>query len=245
MEKVTTLSYILTALVFLFLFSANLSTEQKRRRQLYILAFIPALFFFSITALYRFQAESIETREAASILLFIGIGLILPQLVSRIFVRQKIKHPVIFLQKRKIPFITIIPGVLLVFMAWITLSSGGDALWDVSVVVLFLSFIIFSIQMLVERDAICENGFYQGGLLSDWSNFKSYYWPQDKMYSDPSIQPLLDQNTLIELTIEPKNAFLTKRIRLTISFNEKNAVENLLSKKLVVEQDDSRAFTTA
>ncbi len=245
MEKVRALSYILVVLVFLFSFSANLSTEHVRRRQLlYIVAFTAGLFFFALSLLFRTKPGSAETSEVASIL-FIGIGLILPQLVSRIFVRQKIKHPVIFLQKRKIPVIIIIPGVLFVFMAWVALSSSGDVLWHVSVVVLFLSFLIFSIQMLVERDTICENGFYQGGLLSDWSNFKSYSWSQDKMYSDPSIQSLLDQNTLMELTIKPKNTFFTKQIRLTIPFNEKKAVENLLSKKLVVEQDDSRAFTTA
>lgn len=236
MEKITTLSYILTALVFLFFFSANLSTEQKRRRQLYVLAFIPALFFLSISALYRSQTESTETWKAASILLFVSIGLILPQLVSRIFVRQKIKHPVIFLQKRTIPFIMIIPGALLVFMAWIALSSSGDALWNVSIAVLFLSFLIFSIQMFVERDAICENGFYQGGLLSDWSNFKSYAWSHDKMYSDPNVQSVLDQSTVAELTIEPQNTFFTKQIRLVVPFSEKDAIEKLLSKKLVSKQ---------
>ncbi len=245
MEKVGILSYILIVLVFLFSFSANLSTEHPKRRQLYIGAFAAGIFFFGLSASDFFHYGFTEAWAIVCVF-FAGIGILLPQLISRIFARQKMKHPVIFLPKRKVAVIPLtITAGLLAFMAWVALSLSDHVLWSFSFSVFLISFILMAIQAQVERDAICENGFYQAGLLSDWSNFKSYLWSQGKMYSDPSVQPLLDQNTLIELILEPKNTSFTKQIRLTIPFSEKNTIENLLSKKLATEQGNSHTFTTA
>jgi len=244
MEKVDTLRYMFLGLVCLFSFFANLSTEQGRRRQFYLIALIAALLFLGILALNRSDPEFAENWIIAYNL-FVGTGVVLPQFVSRILVRQKIGHPVIFLKKKKVPLISIIfVGMAFVLLAWVTLipkefsyATGGPVYDEFyvrssfSFLVFFVPLIIFSIQMLVERDAICESGFYHGGLLLDWSNFKSYSWSQDKMYTDPEIQPFLDQNTRVELTIEPKQRFFGRSIHLIIPLDEKNMIDNLLSRK--------------
>ncbi len=250
MEKIIPISYILIALVFLFSFSANLSTEHTKRRRLYVGAFTAGVFFFGLSALYYIQ-DDITDAWAIAYIFFAGIGILLPQLISRIFARQKIKHPVIFLPKKKVPFIPlIVSGTLLLFMIWVALFSGPSSLpgdlsdnevniwWGFSLSIFFISFILLASQMQVERDAICENGFYQAGLLSNWSNFKSYTWSHGEMYSDPDIQSVLDQNTVVELTIEPKNRLFTKQIRLTIPFSDKNVVEDILSKKFATGQGE-------
>lgn len=257
MEKVSLLSYILMGAIFLLSFSANLSTKQVRRQQLSIGAFVAALFFLGISVLYHSQASFFKS-WIISYNLFLGVGLILPQLISRIFVRQKISHPVFFLKKTKIPLLPILVVVMsLAFMAWTALEPreysftiGGPVFDDFyvlssfSFLLFFIPLIIFLIQMLVERTAICESGFYQGGLLSDWSNFKSYSWAQGEIYADPDVQPFLNKETLVELTIEPKRKFFGTRVQLIIPFDEKNIVDNLLSRKINMEQSTAQQSHT-
>lgn len=257
MEKVIPVSYILIALVFLFSFSANLSTEHTKRRRLYVGAFTAGIFFFGISSFYFIRNDFTDAWVIMCIF-FAGLGILLPQLISQIFARQKIKHPVIFLPKKKVPVTPlVVAGAFLLFMIWVALFSGPSSLpgnisdnaaniwWGFGLSIVFVSLIIIAIQAQVERDAICENGFYQGGLLSDWSNFESYSWSHDKMYSDPDIQSVLDQNTVVELTLEPKHRLVTKQIRLAIPFRDKNVIENILSKNVQLFKKNSSTLKTA
>jgi hypothetical protein len=164
-------------------------------------------------------------------------------------VRQKINSPIIFLKKPKAPFLGVgISFLLFAYVAWIVLTpriydyKEGKLVYDelyllssFSFLLFFIPLVIFYIQILVERNAICENGFYQGGLLSDWSNFKSYTWSQGDIYADPDVQPFLNKNILVSLTIEPKRTLFGRRIQLIIPFDQKAVIDNLLSTKFRVE----------
>jgi hypothetical protein len=195
--------------------------------------------------------------------LFIGVGIVLPHLISRILVRQKISHPVIFLQKKRPSLTAILIGVTgFAYLAWVALSprtyniTEGKPIYDefyvfssFSFLLFYIPLIILSVQFLIERTAICENGFYQGGLLSDWSNYKSYTWAQGEIYADPDIQPFLNKNTLVELTIEPKRKFFGTSIQIIVPLDEKPAIDNLLSRKInkaqSIGQRSSTQATTA
>ncbi len=264
MEKIGLLNYVLIALTFTLTVIANLSADHARRRRFHLAALLCALFLISLLSLRLFdrsQGGFFESRILTANL-FVGIGLILPQLISRIFARQKIQHPLVFLKGRKVSLLSVlIPGACALLIAWTALAPNkydltlGGPVYDefyvqrsLSFLVYFIPMIILAIQMLVERTAICENGLYQHGLLSAWSNFGSYSWSQGEMYTDPEIQPLLTKDILVELKLEPKIKLWGARVQLFIPLKEKKAIDDLLSGKVRMAQNmpvQSHSSTTA
>jgi hypothetical protein len=248
MEKISELSPILLGAMFVLAYLANLSTKRRKRQWLYIGFSVIVVCYSIFSAIYSSYQNSVTESWLLFYNLFCGIGVVLPQLLSRIAVRQSIKHPVIFMQKNEPPRATVYVAILgLVYLpstalAWHALNMPGD--WEFVFneftfsSISFLLFFIPSFILLMEfnqRTALCENGIFQYGLLLEWADFKSYSWIQDKIYDDPDAQPFLDKSIKINLLIEPVESLFNKPIQLSIPFGEKNAIEEFLSWRIKVQ----------
>ena len=252
MDNITIASFILLGIMFLLAYLANLATKRIRRWWLYVGFLIAAACFLVVSAINASDQVSTSKTWLISYDLFLGIGLVWPQLMSQIATRQNIKNPVIFLGKAKHPLAAVIAAVLfLAYLAWVGLMPHTYSILEhkpvydefyvlssFSFLLFYIPFIILLIEMMTQRTAFCENGIYRIGLISDWSDFRSYTWIQNEIYSDPDVQPLLNNDIKIELLIEPKKSISRKPIRFVIPFDDKSVIENLLSRKLPVQQNE-------
>jgi hypothetical protein len=252
METIKSVNSILLGTMFVLAYFANLSTKRNKRQWLYVGFAITAIFYLILSGIYSPYQDSASKSWIISYNLFCGVGLVLPQLVSRLVIRQNINHPVVFLKKDRLPLSRTITGIIiaalgLMCLAWVALSPKQISLIDhkpvydefyvsssFSFLLFYIPFIIWLIEMITQRTAFCENGLYQNGLISEWADFKSYRWIYDKMYDDPDALPFLDKNIKIKLSIEPVKALFKKPIQISIPFNEKGTIEEFLSQRIKV-----------
>ena len=246
MDKISLQSFILLVTMFVVGYLANLATKRIRRRWLYAGYLIAAAGFLVVSRMSTSDQVSGSKTWLISYNLFLGVGLVWPQLISQIVIRQKIKNPVIFLERAKPPLLAVV--VVVLFLAYSALGGLTPLTYSLveqkpvyddfyvfssfSFLLFFIPFIIFLLENMTQRTAFCESGIYQMGFISNWSDFKSYIWIHEKIYSDPEVQPFLNNDVKIELLIEPSKSFLAKPIRFVIPIDNKSAIENLLSRKL-------------
>jgi hypothetical protein len=248
METIKIVNYILLGTMFVLAYSANLSTRQNKRQWLYVGFAITAISYLIFSGIYSSYQDNASESWIISYNLFCGIGFVLPQLVSRIIVRQNINHPVVFMQKNKIPVVAIAIMVLvLLYLLLVALiphtyyvkdhTPAFDEFYvisSLSFLLFYIPFVILILEFTTQRNAFCENGLYQNGLISEWTDFKSYRWIYDKIYDDPEASPFLDKNTKIILLIEPVKTLFKKPIQIFIPFDEKGTIEELLSQRIKV-----------
>jgi hypothetical protein len=250
MENISGLGSILLGAMFVLAYLANLATRRGRRQWLYVGFSIAAVCYLIFFVIYSFYQDSALRNWLIPYNLFCGVGLVLPQLISRIVVRQNIKHPVVFVQDNKLPLtaltVVMIASVYMLGVATLSPTQASQIdhkpIYDEFYISSSFSYLLFSIpfiillfEMLIERTAFCENGLYQYGLLSEWADFKAYSWLQDKMYVDLELQPFIDKKIKIKLLIEPVKSLFNKPIQFLIPFNEKNAIEEFLSQRIKVQ----------
>ena len=234
--------------MFVLAYCANLSTKQNKRQWLYVGFVVAAICYLVLSGIYSSYQDSASKSWIISYNLFCGVGLVLPQLISRIIVRQNIKHPVLFMQKNKLSIWTVIFTTLaLLYLLWVALSphiydmKEQKFIYDefyvfssFSFLLFFIPFVIWLLDFATQRNALCENGLYLNGLLSEWENFKSYGWIQDKIYEEPEALPFLDKSIKIQLLIEPVKPLFKKPIQLSVPFEEKGIIEEFLSRRIKV-----------
>jgi hypothetical protein len=250
MEKISSINSILLAMMFVLAYFANLSTKRNKRQWLYVGFVIAAICYLVLSGIYSSYQDSASKNWLISYNLFCGVGLVLPQLISRIIVRQNIKHPVIFFKKDKLPRSRVVTGIIfavlfLAYLAWVALSPKIMSFTDhkpvydefyvfssFSFLLFYIPFVILLIEIMTMRTAFCENGLYILGVISEWSDFKSYTWVQGKTFDDPELQPFIDKSIKIKLLLESNKSLFKKPIQLLIPFDEKSAIENFLSKRV-------------
>jgi hypothetical protein len=191
MEKISSINLILLGAMFLLTCLANLATKRIKRQWLYVGFIIVAVCYLIFSAIYTPRDNWL-----ISYTLFCGVGFALPQLVSRIIIRQNINHPVIFLQKAKLSlaanivsilFLAYLPGVALTPHTYDLIEQKFvyDEFYifsSFSFLLFYIPFVILAIETTTQRTAFCGNGLYQNGLILNWTDFKSYNWIQDKMF---------------------------------------------------------------
>jgi len=227
--------------MFLLTCLANLATKRIKRQWLYVGFIIAAVCYLILSAIYTSRDNWL-----ISYTLFCGVSFALPQLISRIIARKNINHPVIFLQKAKSSLaVNIVSILFLAYLPWVALTPHTYDLIEqkfvydefyifssFSFLLFYIPFIILALEMTTRRTAFCDNGLYQNGLILDWADFKSYNWIQDKMFDDPEVLPFLDKSIKIKLSLESNKSLYKKPVQLLIPFDEKNTVENFLSKRV-------------
>jgi len=246
METIKNINSILLGTMFVLAYFANLSIKRNKRQWLYVGFAITAIFYLILSGIYSSYQDNSSKSWIISYNLFCGVGLVLPQLVSRIIVRQNIEHPIVFIQRNKTPIMAIIiTGLAMACLPWVALTPHTYNMIEhkfvydefyvfssLSFLLFYIPFIILLIELMTQRIAFCENGLYIFGLISDWSDFKSYTWVQDKMFNDPELQPFIDKSIKIKLLLESNKSLFKKPIQLLIPFDEKDAIENFLSKRV-------------
>jgi hypothetical protein len=237
--------------MFLLTYFANLSTRQNKREWFYIGFAITAITYFVCLHMdSSYQDHPFESRTIYGNL-FISVGLVIPQLVSQIFVRNKIKHPIIFLQnKDKRPAIGAVLAILLLtILAFSVLSpnqynvNDHTPVYDEFYIKSSFSFLLFYIPFLIlifefttQRTAFCDNGLYLLGLILDWGNFKSYSWLNPKK-DGPDAWLFLDKNQNDTLILAPRKAIFKKQIKIFIPISEKMVIDEFLSQRIKLDSD--------
>jgi len=246
MEKISSVNSILLGIMFVLTYFANLSTKRNKRQWLYVGFGIAAVCYLILSGIYSSYQDSASKSWLISYNLFCGAGFVLPQLISRIVIRQNIKHPIVFMQRNKIPVMAIIiTGLAMAYLPWVALTPHTYNMIEhkfvydefyvfssFSFLLFYIPFIILLIELMTQRIAFCKNGFYLFGLISDWSDFKSYTWVQDKIFDDPELQPFIDKSIKIKLSLESHKSLFKKPVQLLIPLDEKDAIENFLSKRV-------------
>lgn len=75
---------------------------------------------------------------------------------------------------------------------------------------------------------VSANGILLNGRLWDWSNFQSFNRVSGDLYNAPDVQQLYNKDALFPIILKPKTGHSSKEIRLAISYNDRQVVENLL-----------------
>ena len=250
MENLKFINYILLGIMFLLTCFANLSTRQNKREWFYLgFALTAIAYFISYYLVSSYQDHPSESRDIFY-LLFLGIGVTIPQLISRTIIRQKIMHPVVFLQKNKPSIILIIFFILFaIFFAIQALqpnqyyANDHTPVYDefyikssFSFLLCYIPALILLLEIQTVRTAFCENGLYNYGLILDWNNFNSYAWLNPKI-DDPKAWVFLDENQNDTLILAPAKAIIKKPIKIFVPLSQKIAIDEFLSQRIKLDSD--------
>jgi hypothetical protein len=225
-------------------FVASFSTKSKQR-QWSTIGFVVVIILFGLVALYSVIAD-INYNFWSSYVFFLAFGIVIPRLIANIINQNRLESPVLFIKEKSRPL-----AWALIFIFWLYLAvlvsqphklRDGIPIYDqeyfrdlIAFLFLLIPSLIYMLILMLQRTAFCKNGLFHTGLFTEWSDFKSYSWPQGEIYADPDVQAFVSKDTLVDLILEKRSTLFAKHIRMGIPLNEKGRIEILLSRKIKVE----------
>ncbi len=211
---------------------AHLSISQVQRQKFIATSLAQGIIFIGLFLILA------RTNDYPSLLgiNFLAFAVIIPQLISRLVIRQRMKEPIIQL---KINIITLISGIVgIAFMLLLTLLmlipnyrsiADGKPIYDTEYFVSRISFLLATIPAIIlyfiiakQRTTIYPNGLFHNGLFFAWSDFQVYSWRNHKKKKD--VQE-------IKLTTA-QNVWTPSQIKFTIPNESKEKIESFLAQRL-------------
>jgi hypothetical protein len=238
---------IIFLIVYSFLVFCTVALTKSKQREWFNLGSVLVIVLFGIVSIYRNYSDT-DFNFSVSFIYFLAIGGVGPRLIATIINQNRIESPVFFIKRKSKSLEWALSFISWVFLAIMVVQphkirmSNGTPIYDenyfrtlVSFLFLLIPSLIYTIISMLQRTAFCKNGLFHAGLLTDWSDFRSYSWPQGEIYADRDIQAFVNKEILVDLLLETKGIFLVKQIRVEVPFYEKSRIENLLSRKIKAE----------